>query len=150
MRGSTTVRPRPLCSSYVYPAGPDVFPPLAPPAPLKLPTTVNSSELSLLLLEHPCSRPVADHTSFLCSGTELDWSWETTSGKRIGGGRTLGGSSSINGAHYTRGEAAQYDAWSTLLNDSDSGWGWDQMFEHMKKVRPSFRPRVSQSLERLD
>lgn len=118
-----------------------MFPPLAPPGPFKLPITVNSSERTLF--EHLCSRPVADRTSFLHSGTELDWSWETTSGKRIGGGKTLGGSSSINGAHYTRGEAAQYDAWSTLLNDSDSGWGWDQMFEHMKKVRPSFRRRVS-------
>ena len=49
----------------------------------------------------------------------------------------MGGSSSINGGHYTRGEAAQYDAWQTLLgNDSTSeGWDWEGMHAAMKKVR---------------
>jgi choline dehydrogenase len=48
----------------------------------------------------------------------------------------LGGSSSINGAHYTRGLKAQYDAWSTLLEPSEAkvGWNWNGIFGYMKKA----------------
>ena len=35
-------------------------------------------------------------------------------------GKTLGGSSSINGGAWTRGLAAQYDAWSSLLETSEA------------------------------
>jgi choline dehydrogenase len=37
-------------------------------------------------------------------------------------GRTLGGSSSVNGMIYNRGSAADYDA---LLDLGNPGWGWD-------------------------
>jgi choline dehydrogenase-like flavoprotein len=51
-------------------------------------------------------------------------------------GKTLGGSSSINGGHYTRGLNAQYDAWSSLLETSEAsvGWNWQNLFGYMKKV----------------
>lgn len=51
-------------------------------------------------------------------------------------GKTLGGSSSINGGHYTRGLAAQYDSWSTLLETSEAsvGWNWQGLWSYMKKV----------------
>lgn len=51
-------------------------------------------------------------------------------------GKTLGGGTSINGGHYTRGLAAQYDAWLSLLDDddADSGWDWEGMLGYMKKV----------------
>lgn len=54
-------------------------------------------------------------------------------------GRTLGGSSSINGGHWTRGLAAQYDAWSNLLETSEAsvGWNWQNLWGYMKKVRYS-------------
>lgn len=52
-------------------------------------------------------------------------------------GKTLGGSTSINGAHYTRGMQAQYDAWTTLLEISaaDAGWDWEGILGYMQKVR---------------
>lgn len=51
-------------------------------------------------------------------------------------GKTLGGSSSISQALYTRGLAAQYDAWSDLLEASDSsvGWNWASLLKYMQKV----------------
>lgn len=57
-------------------------------------------------------------------------------------GKTLGGSSSINSALYTRGMAAQYDAWSSLLETSDAsvGWDWKGMQTYMEKVCPFYYP----------
>jgi choline dehydrogenase-like flavoprotein len=39
-------------------------------------------------------------------------------------GRTIGGSSSINGMVYIRGAAADYDGWAAL---GCIGWGWDEI-----------------------
>jgi choline dehydrogenase len=84
--------------------------------------------------------------------TSLNWNWPVDQGQHIAGyvlslfaqeyltrylsGKTLGGGSSINGAAYTRGQAEQYDAWTTLLesNESDVGWNWNSVFSYMKKV----------------
>ena len=54
-------------------------------------------------------------------------------------GKTLGGSTSINGAAYTRGLNAQYDAWSSLLETSEAsvGWNWQNLWTYMKKARHS-------------
>ncbi|KAB5588733.1 Glucose oxidase [Ceratobasidium theobromae] len=73
--------------------------------------------------------------------SDLNWNWPADQGKSIPGGKTLGGSTSINGGAYTRGIAAQYDAWSALLSDSDKnlGWNWDNLFGYMKKSE-SFTP----------
>ncbi|KAI0360771.1 alcohol oxidase [Trametes cingulata] len=69
-------------------------------------------------------------------GTYLDWSWPADEGKVIEGGKTLGGSSSINGAVWTRGSKEQYDAFSRLLEpeEADVGWNWDNLFSYMKKA----------------
>jgi choline dehydrogenase len=45
-------------------------------------------------------------------------------------GRTLGGSSSINGMAYVRGQARDYDQWRQQGN---SGWGWDDVLPYFKK-----------------
>ncbi|KAG6885230.1 hypothetical protein C0993_004637 [Termitomyces sp. T159_Od127] len=68
-------------------------------------------------------------------GTHLDWSWPTTEGRVISGGKTFGGGSSINGAAYTRGSKEQYDAWSSLLETSEAnvGWDWAGLWSYMKK-----------------
>ncbi|KAF9023611.1 hypothetical protein BDZ89DRAFT_1069786 [Hymenopellis radicata] len=80
-------------------------------------------------------------------GTSLDWAWQTDQGRTMHGGKTLGGSSSINGGHYTRGLAAQYDAWISLLEDSDadSGWDWEGIFSYMKKSETFSAPNDQQA-----
>jgi len=45
-------------------------------------------------------------------------------------GRVLGGSSSINGMIYMRGQAADYDGWRQAGN---TGWGWDDVLPYFKK-----------------
>lgn len=45
-------------------------------------------------------------------------------------GRLLGGSSSINGLLYIRGQAQDYDHWATLGN---KGWGFQQVLPYFKK-----------------
>ncbi|KAL5534916.1 hypothetical protein ACEPAF_3006 [Sanghuangporus sanghuang] len=74
-------------------------------------------------------------------GTSLDWAWSTDLDRTMHGGRTLGGSSSINGAHWTRAMKAQYDALSQLLGeeDSDMNWNFDSLFSYMKKAE-TFTP----------
>ncbi|KAI0653796.1 alcohol oxidase [Cubamyces menziesii] len=77
----------------------------------------------------------------------LDWAWKADQGKIIRGGKTLGGSSSINGAAWTRGLNAQYDAWSTLLEPDEAsvGWNWDGLFSYMKKAETFSPPNAQQS-----
>ncbi|MEI7532316.1 MAG: GMC family oxidoreductase N-terminal domain-containing protein [Betaproteobacteria bacterium] len=66
-----------------------------------------------------------------------DWQFKTTENVNLNGrqllyprGKTLGGSSSINGMIYMRGQAADFDLWSSLTNDS--AWSWDQVLPRYK------------------
>ena len=45
-------------------------------------------------------------------------------------GKVLGGSSSINGLVYMRGQKEDYDHWRQLGND---GWGYEQVLDYFKK-----------------
>ncbi|KAL0959214.1 hypothetical protein HGRIS_014493 [Hohenbuehelia grisea] len=80
-------------------------------------------------------------------GSELDWSWQTDGGKTMVSGKTLGGSSSINGGHYTRGSNAQYDSWSSLLETSEAnvGWNWQGLWNYMKKSETFSAPNSQQA-----
>ena len=46
-------------------------------------------------------------------------------------GRTLGGSSSINGLVYVRGQKRDYDHWAALGN---TGWSWDDCLPYFKRL----------------
>ncbi|CAE6479891.1 unnamed protein product [Rhizoctonia solani] len=81
-------------------------------------------------------------------GTDMDWDWPIADrNSRIKGGKTLGGTSSINGAIYTRGHAAQYDAWSDLLtaDERNLNWNWDSIFKYMKKSESFSTPDSNQT-----
>ncbi len=45
-------------------------------------------------------------------------------------GKTLGGSSAINGMAYIRGQEADYNHWAQLGN---RGWAWDDVLPHFKR-----------------
>jgi choline dehydrogenase len=61
----------------------------------------------------------------------LNWMYRTEADKGLNGrqlnwprGKTLGGSSSINGLLYVRGQPQDYDRWRQMGN---IGWGWDDL-----------------------
>lgn len=67
----------------------------------------------------------------------IDWAYHTEpdpglNGRSIGWprGRVLGGSSSINGLLYVRGQRQDYDHWRQLGN---TGWGWDDVLPCFKR-----------------
>ncbi len=67
---------------------------------------------------------------------ELSWGYETDPDPNLNGrkliwprGRVLGGSSSINGTLYVRGQAEDYNHWRQLGN---TGWSFDDVLPHFK------------------
>lgn len=67
-----------------------------------------------------------------------DWCYQTEPDPGLNGrsiawprGRVLGGSSSINGLLYVRGQPQDYDHWRQLGN---TGWGWDDVFPLFKRA----------------
>jgi choline dehydrogenase len=68
-----------------------------------------------------------------CIGNpRTDWLYNTEAEAGLGGrsliyprGKVLGGSSSINGMIYMRGQSADYNRWAELLDDPS--WAWDSV-----------------------
>jgi len=75
--------------------------------------------------------------TYIIGNPKTDWCYETEpephcNGRRIPipRGKTLGGSSSINGMVYVRGQPRDYDVWRQLGN---AGWSWDDVLPYFKK-----------------
>ncbi|MCE7798830.1 GMC family oxidoreductase N-terminal domain-containing protein [Sphingobium sufflavum] len=97
---------------------------------------------SVLLLEaggrdnHPWIRIPVGY--LYCMGNpRTDWCLKTEAEAGLGGralnyprGRVIGGSSSINGMIYMRGQAADYDGWRQAGN---GGWGWDDVLPYFTR-----------------
>jgi choline dehydrogenase len=69
--------------------------------------------------------------------TKYNWCFHTDPEPNMNGrriywprGKTLGGSSSINGLIYIRGQREDYDHWAALGN---RGWGYDDVLPYFKK-----------------
>ena len=70
---------------------------------------------------------------------KVNWLYETEPDPGTGGrahvwprGKVLGGSSSINGLLYIRGQHADYDGWRQL---GCEGWGWDDVFSYFRRAQ---------------
>jgi choline dehydrogenase len=68
---------------------------------------------------------------------DVTWQFRTTPTERTGGreihtvqGRTLGGSTSINGMIYNRGQPDDFNNWAQRVN---RGWGWDDVLPYFKR-----------------
>jgi len=68
----------------------------------------------------------------------VNWMYESEPEARLGGrrlyqprGKVLGGTSSINGMVYMRGNAADYDEWRQR---GCTGWDWDSVLPYFKKA----------------
>lgn len=55
---------------------------------------------------------------------------------RMPRGRVLGGTSSINGSVYMRGQRQDYDLWR---DNGNAGWGWDDVLPYFKKSEDQIR-----------
>ncbi|MEL6126097.1 MAG: choline dehydrogenase [Pseudomonadota bacterium] len=73
----------------------------------------------------------------------VDWCYKTEPDPGLNGrqldwprGKVLGGSSSLNGLLYVRGQAEDYDRWRQMGN---SGWGWEDVLPLFKRAEDQER-----------
>ncbi|MGH1415132.1 MAG: GMC family oxidoreductase [Pelagimonas sp.] len=73
----------------------------------------------------------------------VDWCYKTEPDPGLNGrsiewprGKVLGGSSSLNGLLYVRGQAQDYDRWQQMGN---RGWGWEDVLPLFKKAENNER-----------
>lgn len=70
---------------------------------------------------------------------KIDWCYKTDPDEGTGNreidwprGKVLGGSSSINGLLYVRGQSQDYQGWRQMGNE---GWGWDDVLPYFMKAQ---------------
>jgi choline dehydrogenase len=102
-----------------------------------------SGKHSVLLLEAgPRDRNIWIHVPLgygvLFKQPKVNWMYQTEPEPELGGrsvfqprGKVLGGSSSINGLVYIRGQHDDYDRWRQLGN---AGWGYDDVLPYFKRA----------------
>ncbi|KAH6658076.1 glucose oxidase [Truncatella angustata] len=80
--------------------------------------------------------------------TSIDWAYDIIPQASLGGrnmqyhaGKAWGGTSTINGMTYLRGDRAEIDAWEALGN---TGWNWDALWPHYKGVEHFEIPTAAQ------
>ncbi|MEL6571692.1 MAG: choline dehydrogenase [Pseudomonadota bacterium] len=73
----------------------------------------------------------------------VDWCYKTESDPGLNGrsiewprGKVLGGSSSLNGLLYVRGQPQDYDRWAQMGN---TGWSWDEVLPLFKRAENNER-----------
>src|SRR5258706_5854753 len=73
----------------------------------------------------------------------INWAYQQEPGPWTGGrsiyaprGKTLGGSSSINGHIYNRGQRQDFDTWAQLGN---RGWGYPDVLPYFKRLERRVR-----------
>lgn len=83
----------------------------------------------------------------------MDWQYKTEQDPGIAGrsipwprGRVLGGSSSINGLLYVRGQPQDFDQWAQMGNP---GWSWDDVLPYFKRAE-SWRGDVTNDVRGQD
>ena len=76
--------------------------------------------------------------ALLANSKKLNWGFETEPQEHLNGrrlfwprGKTLGGSSSINGHIYNRGQRQDFDTWAQLGN---RGWGYPDVLPYFKRM----------------
>ena len=74
---------------------------------------------------------------------KVDWCYKTEPDPGLNGrsiewprGKVLGGSSSLNGLLYVRGQSQDYDRWRQMGN---TGWGWDDVLPLFKRAESNER-----------
>ena len=79
---------------------------------------------------------------YTMNNPRTDWMMRTAPDPGLGGrsldyprGRVIGGSSSINGMIYMRGQSRDYDQWRQMGN---AGWAWDDVLPYFLKSEDSF------------